>query len=153
MFMSVKRGYVDVDETNIRILKRGLGSGGEVAQAGTDRNHQISLAGDDVRARRAGHADGVEVLRMIEGQRPLARLRLSYRNACLLDEASQSRGSFGVDHSASGDNHWSIRGANPLRRALEQRAIGRRSRDMPHTLVKEFLGIVPRFGLNVLRQS
>src|SRR5580765_5073191 len=92
VFVNIDCRYVDVYETHIRVLKRGLGGGGEVTQARSDRNHQIRLSGDEVRAGGAGDADRVEVLRVIKRKRTFARLGLANRNARSLDEVRQSRG-------------------------------------------------------------
>ena len=74
VLVGVELGDVDVDEAHVRVLERGLGGGGEVAVARADADHQVGLARGQVRARRAGHADGAQVLRMVEGQRALAGL-------------------------------------------------------------------------------
>src|SRR5882724_2672790 len=134
VFVSIDCRYVDVYETHIRVLKRGFGSGGEVAQARSDCNHQIRLSGDEVRAGCSGDADRVEVLRVIERKRTFARLGLANRNARSLDELRQSRGCLAIDHPAAGNNQRFLSDADGLRRSLKQRAIGPRTRDVPDTL-------------------
>ena len=58
---------VDVDEPHIRILEGGFGGGCEIAQPCSNGDHEIRLAGRDIRAGRAGNPDSAEILRMIEG--------------------------------------------------------------------------------------
>ena len=89
---------------------------------------------------------------MIERKRTLARLRFSNRDARSLDEVSKSRGRLAIDHSAAGNYQRFLSRADALRRSLKQCAIGQRTRDVPHTLLKQLLGVIPRLSLHVLRQ-
>src|SRR5262249_62242290 len=85
----IELGDVDVQEPDVLVLERRLGRGGEVAQACSDGDHQVGLAGGDVRAGRPGDSDRAEVHRVIERQRALAGLRLADGDTRLRGEARQ----------------------------------------------------------------
>ncbi len=87
MLVSIELGHVDRDKLHVRGLKERLRGRGEVAQPGADGDDQIRLSGQAIRGQRACHPDRAHVLRVIPGQRALARLRLARRDARLLHEA------------------------------------------------------------------
>ena len=76
----VELAHVQVDEAHGRILEGGLGGGGEVRVAGAHAQHQVGLAGHDVRPRRARDPDRAEGGGIVVGQGALARLGLAHRD-------------------------------------------------------------------------
>ncbi len=82
-------GDVDADKAYVRILEGGFGRRREIGQAGSDGNDQVCIARRDIGARRAGNANGAEVLWVVECQRALSCLGLPNGNAGLGRKARQ----------------------------------------------------------------
>jgi hypothetical protein len=77
MLEGIEFSRVDVDETHIRILERGLRCGREIGVACADADDQIGVTRDAVGRQRAGRANRTQVLRMVVRQGSFARLRLA----------------------------------------------------------------------------
>ena len=74
VFIGVEFADVDVNEAHSRILKRSFRCSGEIAITRSDANDQVSFAGKDIRAGRAGHSNGADILRVVKGQRAFTSL-------------------------------------------------------------------------------
>jgi len=153
VFIGVELGHIDVDEAHVGVLERRLGGGGEVAIARADADHQVGVAGDQVRPQRAGDADRAQVERVIVGQRALARLRLPDGDARLLDELAQHSRRVAVVHAAAGDDQRTLALPDPLRRLAQRGEVGAVARDVPDALAEERPRIVEGHRLHVLGQG
>src|ERR1700730_4346559 len=58
VFSRVELSYVDVDETNCRILKRRLRSGGEIRVSRANSDDQVSVAGQEIGSGSTCYAHG-----------------------------------------------------------------------------------------------
>ena len=147
------RGDVDIDEPHVRVLECGLGGGGEIAEARADGDHQVGLARGDVGAGRPGHADGAQVLRMVEAQRALAGLRLADGNSGALAKPSQRLARL---RCTARRRRPRSSGRRAARMASAARAnhgrLGLRPGNAPDPLLKHLFRVVPGFGLHVLRK-
>ena len=150
--VAVELGDVDVDETNFGILKRRARGGREVAVPGTDTEHQVGFGSDLVRGRRAGGADRAQGARMVERQRAFARLGLDDRDAGAPDELAQDFGRLGVDDAAPRDDERLPGAPDQTRRAIQDRCVGQRPREVPDALLEKRVGVVVGLGLHILGQ-
>ena len=80
---------VEADDAPVRILEQGPGAGGEILQAGADRDHHVGLFGQRIGRARAGHADSAEAGCVIVRQARLAGLRFTDEDAVFLGESRQ----------------------------------------------------------------
>ena len=79
-----------VQPDQIRPAEQSARAGGEILQPRADGEHHIRGLRRAVRRRRAGHADGAEVERMIVRQGALAGLGFGDRNAMRVGEAASA---------------------------------------------------------------
>ena len=145
-------GDVEVDEPHARVLERRPGRRGEVAVAGADADHDVGLAGQRVRHRRAGRPDPADGLRVVPPDRALAGLGVGDRDAGRLGEPAQLLGRLAVDHAATGDEQRPARGPEHRDGAGQRRRLRHRPADVPDPLGEQLLGPVVGLGLHVLRQ-
>src|SRR3990172_6469846 len=94
--------HVDVHELHAWMLEGGLGGGGEVAEPGAEGDHQVRLPRDAVGGQRPRDADAAQVLRVVERQRALARLRLCHRDSSLRRQPPQGIRRLAVVDAATG---------------------------------------------------
>ena len=148
----VDLGDVDRDEPDPVVLERGFRGGGEIAQTGSDHNHEVGVAGQDVGRARAGRTDAAERQRVRIGQRALAGLRLADGNAGRVDELPQRLRRVAVQHAAAGHDHRPRAAADQRRSVAQPFEIGARPGDGPDTRLEQRRGVVVCLRLHVLRQ-
>ncbi len=73
VLVGVELGDVDVDKSHIRILKRSLGGGCEIAVSSANADDEIGFARDNIGPRSSSHANRAQILRVVEAQRTLCR--------------------------------------------------------------------------------
>src|SRR5207244_6507582 len=100
MFASVKFSDVDVDETDVRVLKGRFRGSGEVRIACANADYQSSVTGENVCPRRASNTNCAHRLRVIIGERSLSGLGFGYRNPCAKGETRERLGGVGINDAA-----------------------------------------------------
>ena len=65
MLVGVELCNVDIHETDVGILERGLGSGCEIRVASSDTQDKVCFPRKDIGSGSAGDSDGAQRLRMI----------------------------------------------------------------------------------------
>ncbi len=153
MLAAVETRHVDVDEPHVRVLEGRPGRRREVGVAGADTDHQIGLAGQRVRGRRARGPDRADRLRVVVAQRSLPCLAFRDRNPCLLSELAQRVLRTGVGHAAAGDDQRPLRRSEELYRFIDNRCLRQRAGHVPGALGEQFLRPIEGLGLHVLRQG
>ncbi len=150
--MGVEAVDVDRQELHLRVLKKPLGGRGKIAEPRPDPDDEIGVAGDGVRRQRARHPDPAQVERVVPGQHPLPRLGLAERNVELRAEALQHALRARIANAAAADHQWLPAGGDA--RDRPPHLVGRRgvTHEMMDAPPQEFLGIVVRFRLNILRK-
>jgi hypothetical protein len=135
----IKLGHVDVDKAHIRVLELGLGGGGEVAVAGADTDHQVSIECNTVGGQCTGCTDRAQVEGMIVAQAALARHGLADRDAGGFDKCPQRPALLNRSHRRPPQSgvFWQHGSAQP---PAEQGQVGPGALDMPYPLAEERLG-------------
>jgi hypothetical protein len=149
----VELADVHGDELDVGMLKGRFRRRREVAEARSDDDNEVRFAGKPVGARGAGDTNRAERLRVIEAQRPFSGHRLDDRDAGFRGEAREHLCGLAVDRSAAGNDDRAPGGAEQRRGPPEERLVRAWTRDRPHALLEERVGIVVRLGLDVLRQA
>src|SRR6266508_3734994 len=123
MFEGVKFGNVNVDEPNVRVLERGLGSSGEVGIARSDADDQVRIMSQSIGGKRSGRADGSRVLWMIIRKGTFSRLRFSNRDSGLLDETRQCLTRFAIKDPATRNDQWTLAGSDGVHGLRKQETV------------------------------
>ena len=87
---------------------------------------------------------------MLRAQRAPAGLRLTHRNAGLVDELPQRPGGARVDHAAARHQQRTLGRAEQRRRAGERVGRRRTAVDRPHARLEELLGDRERLDRHIL---
>ena len=153
MFVGVEFRDIYVDKAHRWILKRSLRSAGEVGVARTDAQDQVRLSRHDVRAGRARHSHGAELLGMVVRQRTFTCLRLAYRNSRRLCKVRESFPSLRIENTSAGHNQRFLRASNPSNGTLHQFLIAAIARDPPNPFLEKLFGEIECFRLHILRES
>src|SRR5438094_513828 len=96
--------HIDIDETNIGMLKCSFRCAGEIGVSRPYSNHQIGLACEDIGRRRTRYPDASHRLLVRAWQRALSRLSFTDRYTRSGCEPSQSCGRIRVDDSAASND-------------------------------------------------
>ncbi len=153
MLEGVELAHVEVDEPDAGVLEGGLGRGREVRVARADADHEIGLAGHDVRPRRPRDPDGAEGGWIVEAQRTLAGLGLAHGDPRRGHEGAERVRRLGVEQAPPGHDQGAPAASQERGRAAHRVGIGKGPPYPPDPVLEEGLRVVPRLALHVLGQG
>ena len=153
VLVRVVRGEVEGHEAHAGILELRLGGRGEVAQAGSHRDHEVRPGRDAVRGQGPGDAERAQALRVRVGQRPLAGLGHGHGDARGLGQRAQRVLRFRVPDAAPGDDEGPARLAHEGGGGGQGLGLGTGPPHAPDAPKEKVGGIVVGLGLHVLGEG
>src|SRR5882724_13087014 len=133
------------------MLKRSFRSTGEVAVTRANSEDQVCFPRQNVRAWRARDANGADILRMVKRQRSFAGLSLAHGNSRSFRKPRKHLRRFRIENAATCDDQRYPRLAYPAGSAYQKFVITSAARNLPHSLLQEFIRKIESLSLHILR--